>query len=46
MHCIATLPDDVQSPMSSPIKMMSILKKQAKGNKARPVICDDIMVMS
>ena len=35
---IATLPDGFQSTISSPIKTMSILKKQAKGNKVRSVI--------
>ena len=39
MECayIATLPDGFHSPISSPIKTMSILKKQAS-NKVRPVI--------
>ena len=35
---IATLPEGFHSPISSPIKTMSIFKKQAKGSKARPVI--------
>ena len=39
MECayIATLPDGFHSPISSPIKTMTILKKQAS-NKVRPVI--------
>ena len=35
---ITTLPDGFRSTISSPIKTMSILKKQAKGNKVTPVI--------
>jgi len=35
---IATLPKGFHSPISSPIKIMSIIKKQAKGRKVRPVI--------
>ena len=35
---IATLPEGFHSPISSPIKTMSIFKKQAKGSKERPVI--------
>ena len=35
--CIATLPDGVQ-PIPSPIKTMSILKKQANSNKADQLI--------
>ena len=35
---IATLPEGFHNPISSPIKTMSIIKKQAKGSKVRPVI--------
>ena len=34
----ATLPEGFHSPISSPIKIMSIFKKQAKGSKVRLVI--------
>ena len=35
---IASLPDGFYNPISSPIKMMSVLKKKVKGNKIRPII--------
>jgi hypothetical protein len=35
---IASLPDGFYNHISSPIKTMSVLKKQAKGSKVRPVI--------
>ena len=35
---IACLPGGFYNPISSPIKTMSVLKKQVKGNKARPII--------
>ena len=40
MECAytATLSEGFHSPISSPIKTISIIKKQVKGNKVRPVI--------
>ena len=37
---IVNLRDGLHSPISSPIKIMSILKKQAKVNKVKQVATD------